>query len=250
MHHYINDYDSSRIDTVYILRGNRIIKTIYQKTCTKCRKEFPATTDFFYKGSGKYNLRADCKECFRKHSAQRYEKNMKNIDFRAKEKVRCKIKDSKRRQKPEVKKQHAKYERFRKQILREKVKEEYGKRCWICGKELNFEGAKKRKGASWARHHISYAEDKTILVCVPCHMWLHGQMRVYKHVIKEKYPTDIAPYVFAKRVVDVYETFNPDIKDVELWEYEDLLNSIRAQEYLTDEEINTILLETEMKRQF
>lgn len=33
------------------------------KTCTKCGKELPATTEFFHKGNSKYGLRGDCKEC-------------------------------------------------------------------------------------------------------------------------------------------------------------------------------------------
>lgn len=36
------------------------------KVCSKCGEEFPATTEFFNKGNGKFNLRSQCKDCQRK----------------------------------------------------------------------------------------------------------------------------------------------------------------------------------------
>ena len=38
------------------------------RVCTKCGKEFPATTKYFYRNkSGKYGLRPDCKSCAKKY---------------------------------------------------------------------------------------------------------------------------------------------------------------------------------------
>lgn len=37
------------------------------KICTKCKKEFPATPEYFYKRAvSKYNLRSECKKCTKK----------------------------------------------------------------------------------------------------------------------------------------------------------------------------------------
>jgi hypothetical protein len=45
------------------------------KVCSKCKEEFPATTEFFYKGSGKFGLRFWCKKCNKKYRKQYYQNN-------------------------------------------------------------------------------------------------------------------------------------------------------------------------------
>lgn len=41
------------------------------KKCYKCKKDFPATSEYFYRNaSRKDGLQTDCKECKRKHSAE------------------------------------------------------------------------------------------------------------------------------------------------------------------------------------
>ena len=122
-----------------------------------------------------------------------------------------KAKGQRRKLHPEYRKWHREYEKARRKTNTDMVREEFGDRCMICGKKLSFEP--KRKRAAWACHHVSYEPEIKILVCVPCHMWLHGQMRVYKHPIKEKYKPDIAPYIFSKKVVELYEKYNPSITE-------------------------------------
>ena len=47
------------------------------RTCTKCKKEFPATLEFFGKQKGgKFGLKASCKECYNEYSRQ-WRKNNK-----------------------------------------------------------------------------------------------------------------------------------------------------------------------------
>lgn len=44
---------------------------IILRTCTKCKRELPATTEFFHKlRRGKYGLRPDCKQCSRERNHQ------------------------------------------------------------------------------------------------------------------------------------------------------------------------------------
>ena len=81
--------------------------------------------------------------------------------------------------------------------------------CFICG---GLPKNKKGKDKLFVEHHISYNPEIIILLCFPCHMWLHGQSRVYpNHRIKKTYGVDIGPYVFARRVVKIYESFNPEV---------------------------------------
>lgn len=153
-----------------------------------------------------------------------------------------KAKDIRRRLSPAYKKWHTEYERERKQELREKIWDDFGHLCWLCGKSL--------KKGQWVRHHVSYSPEKIVLLCRGCHAWLHGQRGTFRHVIKEKYPPDVAPYIFARRVVELYEDHYPLIKRAEIWLFDDLLNFIRQYEHLSDEEISTIKLEAELKRTF
>ena len=50
------------------------------KTCTKCGKTLPATTESFHKDKrGKYGLRSICKKCASEQSKQHYEDNKDKI---------------------------------------------------------------------------------------------------------------------------------------------------------------------------
>ena len=46
---------------------------ILYKVCTKCKKELPATTEYFSVDSGKYGLKSQCKECQKKYSSEHKE---------------------------------------------------------------------------------------------------------------------------------------------------------------------------------
>ena len=69
-------------------------------------------------------------------------------------------------------------------------------KCSICGKE-------KTGKMVFINHHTDYENDITILICRPCHNWLHGRA-VYGHPFVKEYGKDKAPFMFAKRVVEVY----------------------------------------------
>ena len=50
------------------------------KTCTKCGKQLPATTDYFHKKkNGKYGLHSICKKCIKEYNKQRFESNRDEI---------------------------------------------------------------------------------------------------------------------------------------------------------------------------
>ena len=52
----------------------------YTKICSKCKRELPATTDYFYKHKrGKYELQSQCKECMLKYANQYREDNAEHI---------------------------------------------------------------------------------------------------------------------------------------------------------------------------
>lgn len=48
------------------------------KICTKCGIKFPATTDYFYMGSGKFGLRAICRRCYTKQYWKGREKELEH----------------------------------------------------------------------------------------------------------------------------------------------------------------------------
>ena len=51
------------------------------KTCTKCGKTLPATTEYFYKhNTGKYGLRSICKKCILEHQKQLIKDNKNKYD--------------------------------------------------------------------------------------------------------------------------------------------------------------------------
>jgi hypothetical protein len=79
----------------------------------------------------------------------------------------------------------------------------------LCERELDL---RPRRGKpTFARHHVSYEPEILILLCPGCHLWLHGQSGVHNHRLKKLFSKDVAPYIFAKKVVELYEKHNPDI---------------------------------------
>ena len=73
--------------------------------------------------------------------------------------------------------------------------------CECCGERTS----------NYVEHHLSYAPEVKARVCYPCHIWLHGNGRVYRHRIKtESALSDganargLAPFLFASAVVDLY----------------------------------------------
>ena len=56
----------------------------HYKTCIKCKKELPATEEFFYKGDCKFGLRSICKICNKGHNKQYYKDNKDETNKRCK----------------------------------------------------------------------------------------------------------------------------------------------------------------------
>ena len=75
--------------------------------------------------------------------------------------------------------------------------------CAICRIKAYNAKSKKMRRMIW--HHTRYQPERIALLCFSCHAWLHGLCKVYRHPLKEEYGKDVAPYIFAKRVVDLYE---------------------------------------------
>lgn len=69
------------------------------KTCSKCKKTFPATLEYFHRNHGK--LRSSCKSCERKRRRAQHLKSLYNIDcseygkLLAKQGYKCAICDKK-----------------------------------------------------------------------------------------------------------------------------------------------------------
>lgn len=78
--------------------------------------------------------------------------------------------------------------------------------CIFCGEKFTYAGArdKKVKGKKGLEHHLSYKDDTTVPCCLSCHNRLHGQQATHNHAFKKKYAKDIEPFMWAKRVVEVY----------------------------------------------
>ena len=76
-----------------------------------------------------------------------------------------------------------------------------GDKCTICDAlwkpKLKYQG-----------HHTDYKHDIESTLCYTCHALLHGSAKVWKHPFA-KYGKDKAPYIFARRVVEMYEDNKP-----------------------------------------
>ena len=105
-----------------------------KRICITCKKEFPATTEYFYQQSGgRPGLRSYCKKC----------NSLVGTKSSKKSNARRVL-----------------------QGFREVIKQYKTDRCMLCNTKL------KNKG--WIQHHISYTHDATVLICRACHYWLHG----------------------------------------------------------------------------
>lgn len=72
------------------------------KICTKCKRELPNTTEYFYvQRNGKFGLRADCKECCNKYQKEYDKKNREEI--REYQKEYFKTKKAKNQEEKQVK---------------------------------------------------------------------------------------------------------------------------------------------------
>ena len=82
--------------------------------------------------------------------------------------------------------------------------------CCVCEREWK-EGLKK-----FTRHHVDYDNDITIIVCSTCHSWMHGRKTPPTNKIRKEWGKDIAPYIFAKRLIEAYESSVPGIEMIDI----------------------------------
>ena len=71
-----------------------------------------------------------------------------------------------------------------------------GDKCAICGRKWE-------EGKRYARHHVSYLKEITVILCYTCHALTHGSAKIWKHPFSE-HGKDKAPLVFARKLVRVY----------------------------------------------
>lgn len=122
------------------------------KTCTKCGKQLPATTEYFHKKkNGKYGLHAICKKCIKEYNKQRFESNrdeilQKNREYNHsnKEKIKEHNKRYYNENKDKKKELSKKYREENKEKMREYYKNYYEnnkERLQIYNKEYRIEHA-------------------------------------------------------------------------------------------------------------
>lgn len=78
-----------------------------------------------------------------------------------------------------------------------------GSICELCGKA-------KVGDKRYARHHIDYDNDITIIICYSCHMQIHARLRFY-NPWEGEYGVDKGFYHLAKAFIEVYEGAIKDI---------------------------------------
>jgi hypothetical protein len=76
-----------------------------------------------------------------------------------------------------------------------------GDACSICGQKWE-------KGKRFANHHVDYDSDTTVILCYTCHALLHGSAKIWRHPFMDA-GKDLAPYLFAVKVCDMYEDLLP-----------------------------------------
>lgn len=143
------------------------------KECTKCHKDLPATTDYFYVSKIiKSGLRPDCKDCVRKKQLE-YLNNMNPEDRKAMKKAEQQRNGHVYRQ--ATRKQVA----MRRGVVHEDWTERqliqtYGTNCYICNGPIDFNAPRRGPGSDhslWPDHVIptSRGGANTIDNVRPCH---------------------------------------------------------------------------------
>lgn len=117
------------------------------KTCSKCKKELPATAEFFYREKrGKYGLRSYCKEC-RKKQYKSWQKNNPNYWKGYRENNREKILQNDRKASKKYK------ENNREKVLQsnKKASKKYheNNKSYYAAKEVERRSAKDQRTPPW-----------------------------------------------------------------------------------------------------
>jgi hypothetical protein len=97
------------------------------RICTKCGKELPATTEYFYKNkAGKFGLFSHCIKCCKKYSKQRHKKERVQILKRQKEYRQSEIGKALRKNYCESKRGKAAKRKYRQSEKGKKAHKKYG----------------------------------------------------------------------------------------------------------------------------
>ena len=178
------------------------------KTCSRCGATFPATTDYFFKAiySSKTGLLSECKYCSREGQKKWVKENKEKTNGYTK----------KWRDKNLTKEQNTKKAQ---DYRRERAFKDTGMTCCaICGREYEI-------NKRFSRHHVDYKTNKMVLLCCPCHSWLHGTAAAHNQLFKQQYGKDKAPLIFAQKVVELYMGHDPEMQemiemkiDADIWE--------------------------------
>ena len=75
------------------------------KICTACSKKLPATTEYFYKKSGKFGVACKCKEC-EKQISQKYYTNHRNEKIQHQKEYNKKHKEERNKYNRQYRKEH------------------------------------------------------------------------------------------------------------------------------------------------
>ena len=76
--------------------------------------------------------------------------------------------------------------------------------CEICG-EGNDKNPRRKK----VQHHLCYDPELTAVLCLRCHLRLHGLGRCFNHPFEAKYGPAYGPLIFAVAVADIYARAEP-----------------------------------------
>ena len=142
------------------------------RTCTSCKIEYPATSEYFHKqSSGKYGLRSICKDCANSAMSKYYNENRERylVNFHL---WAINNRDKRRsiRRRERAKEAGVLNDNW----TDEQLIAAYGTDCYICNDPIDFDAPKKGPGSEksyWPDHLTPYSRggDNVIANVRPCH---------------------------------------------------------------------------------
>lgn len=88
-------------------------------------------------------------------------------------------------------------------------------RQWTC--EICGDGNQKNPRRKKVVHHLCYDPEITAVLCLRCHLRLHGLGRCFNHPFEMKYGQAYGPLVFAMAVVKLYQSALPWLEEGRGW---------------------------------
>ena len=143
------------------------------KKCTECKKELPATLEYFYaQKTGKFGVRSLCQECFRKdrndHLAKMNPEFKRNMKRAEQQRNKHTYREAQRKAVALLRGVHHE-DWTEKQLI-----ETYGSDCYICHEPIDISLSRQGEGSMyslWPDHVIptSRGGENTIRNVRPCH---------------------------------------------------------------------------------